>query len=55
MEKAAKKSVNMDIDAEVWRKVGMIAALEGSTKKAVVEAAIKDFANKYGKQLIIEN
>jgi predicted transcriptional regulator len=55
MEKGSEKSINMKIDGEIWRKVGMIAALESSTKKAIVEAAIKDYANKYGKQLIIEN
>lgn len=36
-----QKAINMNIDAEVWTKVGFLAAVENTTKREIVEKAVE--------------
>lgn len=38
-----KQRVNMDLDKELWKKVGIQAAIEGITKKEVVEKSLENY------------
>lgn len=46
MAKDNEKSVNLEVDRELWRDVGVYSASNGVTKKEVVGMALKQFLSK---------
>lgn len=43
MEKGSEKPINMNINSDVWRKVGIMAADLEMTKKKIVEVALLSY------------
>lgn len=42
--------VNMDLDKQLWKEVGIKAATEEITKKELVELALNEYLNKNKKE-----
>ena len=50
-QKADKlQSINLDIDRDLWREVGIIAAEKSLFKRQVVEAALIEYMRKESKR-----
>lgn len=44
--KPIERTINMNISDETWKKVGILSALQGSTKRNIVETAIEQYYRK---------
>jgi hypothetical protein len=50
--KADEKIINTTVKADTWKKVGLLAALQGDKKREVLEKAIELYYNTYKDELL---
>lgn len=43
MERCSEKNINLSVDVDLWKKVGIHASKNDTTKKDIVDKALKQY------------